>query len=392
MGNWNSTPRRIALETDIQGNTITISEAAIKRLAGITQPKVAVEPEIREVIREVEVEVIREVPVPYEVEVIKEVEVIREVNVEVPFPVEVEVIREVPVEVIREVFVEKEVPVEVIREVEVPVTEYITVEKLVYSEPTAPVEIEVVREVIVEKEVIKNVPYEVIKEVPVEVIVEVVKEVRVEVPYEVLVEVEKEVIREVEVPVTMLVEVTKEVPVEVIREVQVEVIKEVQVPVEVIVETENTEKVDQLEAMISVKDSEMLVKAEEVVRGHQLLEAKEHELSTLVERLSSKDAELASLGVEAEAKLGELRRQNEQLFDATSEAFNKGVAETAARFPSLELRPKIEAAGLTARLVDCYANNKGLTLNCSKVVAEFKQSLDDVRMDYLQTQMPAFGT
>ena len=120
--------------------------------------------------------------------------------------------------------------------------------------------------------------------------------------------------------------------------------------------------------------------------------AKEQELSTLTERLSSKDAELTSLAAEAEAKLGELRLQNEQLFDATSEAFNKGVAETAARFPSLDLRPKIEAAGLKARLIDCYANNKGQTLNCSKIVAEFKQSLDEATMDYLRTQMPSFGT
>ena len=108
--------------------------------------------------------------------------------------------------------------------------------------------------------------------------------------------------------------------------------------------------------------------------------------------MSSKDAELATLSAEAEAKLAELRRQNEQLFDATSEAFNKGVADTAARFPSLDLRPKIEAAGLTAKIVDCYDNNKGQTLNCSKVVAEFKQSLDDVTMDYLRSQIPAFGT
>jgi len=188
------------------------------------------------------------------------------------------------------------------------------------------------------------------------------------------------------------VEVTKEVPVEVIKEVPVEVLKEVEVPVEVIVEKENTEKVDQLEAMISVKESEILSKEGEVLRGQQLLEAKEQELSTLAERLSSKDAELTSLGAEAEAKLNELRRQNEQLFDVTSEAFNKGVAETAGRFPSLDLRPKIEAAGLSARLVDCYASNKGQTLNCSKIVAEFKQSLDDVTMDYLRTQIPAFGS
>ena len=101
---------------------------------------------------------------------------------------------------------------------------------------------------------------------------------------------------------------------------------------------------------------------------------------------------MAALAAEADVKLAELRRQNEQLFDATSEAFNEGVAKTAARFPAVELRPKIEAAGLKARIVDCYNDNKGQTLNCAKVVAEFKRSLDDATMDYLRTQMPAFGT
>ena len=115
-------------------------------------------------------------------------------------------------------------------------------------------------------------------------------------------------------------------------------------------------------------------------------------MTTLSERLSSKDAELTALAAEAEIKLVELRRHNEQLFDATSEAFNKGVVDTAARFPSLGLRPAIEASGLKARLIECYENNKGQTLNCSKVVTEFRQSLDQVTMDYLNNRMPAFAT
>merc|ERR1719259_564780 len=200
----------------------------------------------------------------------------------------------------------------------------------------------------------------------------------------------------------MMVEVTKEVPVEVVKEVPVEVLKEVevpvevvrevevQVPVEVIVEKENTERVDELEAMISVKDSEILVKQEEVVRGQQLLDAKESELATLADRLTSKDVELATLA--ADAKLAELRRQNEQLFDATSEAFNKGVADTAARFPALGLRPMVEASGLKAKLIECYESNKGQTLNCSKVVGEFRQSLDQVTMEYLSNRMPSFAS
>ena len=115
-------------------------------------------------------------------------------------------------------------------------------------------------------------------------------------------------------------------------------------------------------------------------------------MSTLADRLSSKDAELAALAAEAEIKLSELRRQNKQLFDATSEAFSKGVADTAARFPALGLRPVVEASGLKARLIECYENNKGQTLNCSKVVGEFRQSLDQVTMDYLSARMPSFAS
>ena len=95
---------------------------------------------VKEVIKEVPVEVIKEVPV--------EKEVIKEVIKEVPVEKEVEVVKEVPVEVVKEVI--KEVPVEVIKEVPVEVIKEVPVEK----------------EVI--KEVIKEVPVEVIKEVPVE--------------------------------------------------------------------------------------------------------------------------------------------------------------------------------------------------------------------------------
>jgi len=102
--------------------------------------------------------------------------------------------------------------------------------------------------------------------------------------------------------------------------------------------------------------------------------------------------ELATLAAEADAKLSELRRQNEQLFDATSEAFNKGVADTAARFPALGLRPMVEASGLKAKLIECYESNKGQTLNCSKVVGEFRQSLDQVTMEYLSNRMPSFAS
>ena len=66
----------------------------------------------------VEREVVREVPV----EVVKEVEVVRERPVEVEVVREVEVVVEKPVEVIQEVEVSREVPVEVIREVEVVAT------------------------------------------------------------------------------------------------------------------------------------------------------------------------------------------------------------------------------------------------------------------------------
>jgi CheY-like chemotaxis protein len=141
---------------------------------------------VREVVKEVPVEVVREVekPVPFEV--------VREVPVEVVREVEVikEIVKEVPVEVIREVV--REVPVEVVKEVPV----------------------EVVREVEVIKEIVKEVPVEVIREVVREVPVEVVKEVPVEVVREV------EVIREIlkEVPVEIIREVVREVPVELVRE------------------------------------------------------------------------------------------------------------------------------------------------------------------------------
>ena len=66
----------------------------------------------------VEREVVKEVPV----EVVKEVEVVREMPVEVEVVKEVEVVREMPVDVIKEVEVVKERPVEVVRQVEVVAT------------------------------------------------------------------------------------------------------------------------------------------------------------------------------------------------------------------------------------------------------------------------------
>ncbi len=160
--------------------------------------------------------------------------------------VEKEVIKEVPVEVIKEVpvekVIEKEVPVEVVREV--------PVDRLVEVIKEVPVEkvVEVVKEVPVEKvvEVVKEVPVEVVKEVPVEKVVE--KEIVKEIPVEKIVEkaiikevpvekiVEKEIIKEVPVEVEKIVE--KEVPVEVIKEIVREVEKEVPVEVEKIVEKE----------------------------------------------------------------------------------------------------------------------------------------------------------
>jgi len=215
-------------------------------------------------------EVIKEVPV----EVIKYVdrEVIKEVPVEVIKYVDREVIKEVPVtqvvekEVIREVPVDRVIEKEVIKEV----IKYVTVDGRAVEEapngtlhfkhpfmhhgmmgpgmmpgmmppwvmppppqPQPPMygfcscgkEKERVVEV-VEKEVIKEVKVDVIKEVP----KEVVKYVEVEVPVEVI----REVVKTVEVPVEVIVEkkveveVTKtvEVPVQIIREVPVEVIKE----------------------------------------------------------------------------------------------------------------------------------------------------------------------
>lgn len=153
----------------------------------------------------VEKEVIKEVPV----EVIKEVPVEKVIEKEVP----VEVIKEVPVEKLVEIV--KEVPVEKVVEV----VKEVPVEKVVQVVKEVPVEIEKIVEVPVEKVVEK----EVVKEIPVEKIVE--KEIIKEVPVEKIVE--KEVEKIVEVPVEKVVE--KEIPVEVIKEI----IKEVPVEKEV---------------------------------------------------------------------------------------------------------------------------------------------------------------
>ena len=119
-------------------------------------------PPPREIIREVPVEVIKEVQVEVVREVIKEVpvEVIKEVKVEVLK----EVIKEVPVEVIREVI--KEVPVEVVREV--------------VREVDRPVIVEVI------KEVVKEVPVEVFRDMPRETIKETIREIPKETVREVI--------------------------------------------------------------------------------------------------------------------------------------------------------------------------------------------------------------
>ena len=118
------------------------------------------------------------------------VEVVKEVVKEVPVEVIKEVVREVPVEIVKEVI--KEVPVEVVKEV--------PVEKI--SDEAATVEVEV------PVEVIREVPVEVVREVPVEKIVEKVVEVPVEVIKEVPVEVEKEVVKEVPVEKEVIREVS----------------------------------------------------------------------------------------------------------------------------------------------------------------------------------------
>jgi signal transduction histidine kinase/ActR/RegA family two-component response regulator len=209
---------------------------------------------VKEVVREVPVEVIREVEVvrevPVEREVIKEVpvEVVKEVVREVPVDREVvrEVLREVPVEVIREVEVVREVPVQIPVEVLKEVVREVPVDREVVREVPVEVVREVVREVPVDREVIKEVPVEVVREVIREVPVdrEIVREVPVEIVKEVVREVPVEVIREVEVikevpvqvPVEIVKEVVREVPVdrEIVREVPVEVVREVQVDREVV--------------------------------------------------------------------------------------------------------------------------------------------------------------
>jgi predicted flap endonuclease-1-like 5' DNA nuclease len=99
----------------------------------------------REVVKEVFVDKIVEVPV----ETIREVEVIKEVFVDKIVEVPVETIREV--EVIKEVFVDKivEVPVETIREVEV--IKEVFVDKIVEVPVETIREVEVIKEVFVDK-------------------------------------------------------------------------------------------------------------------------------------------------------------------------------------------------------------------------------------------------
>ena len=207
----------------------------------------------KEVVKEVPVEVVREVEVIREVVKEVPVEVVREVVKEVPVEVVKEVVREVPVEVVKEVV--REVPVEVIREVvrELPND---AVREVIKEIP-----VEIVREVEVIKEVIREVPVEVIKEVvrevPVEVIKEVVREVPVEVPVEVIRQMDTVKVEKVEVPVEVIKEV--EVVREVVKEVPVEILKEVikEVPVEVVREVVKEVPVEVVREMTTVDEQEM---------------------------------------------------------------------------------------------------------------------------------------
>ncbi|RXY96315.1 hypothetical protein D8X55_04110 [Malacoplasma penetrans] len=159
--------------------------------------------QFKEIIREIPVEVIKEIPI--EKEIIKEVyvdadinnislndlknlllnksnEEISEIIKEVPESIVAqiwghltttqiqEIIKEIPVEVVKEVEVIKEIPVEVVKEIEV----------------IKEVPIEIIKEVEVEKEVVKEVAIEVVKETPpitvykeITVPIEVVKEVKI---------------------------------------------------------------------------------------------------------------------------------------------------------------------------------------------------------------------
>ncbi|HEX2501734.1 MAG TPA: response regulator, partial [Methylomirabilota bacterium] len=161
----------------------------------------------REVVREVQVEVVKEV--------------VREV------PVDREVVREVPVEVVKEVVREVSVDREVVRELPVEIIREVPVDREVVREVVRDVPVEVVREVEVIREVPVQVPVEILKEVIREVPVdrEIVREVPVEVVREVLVD--REVVREV--PVEVVKEIVRDVPVEIVREVPVdrEVVREV---------------------------------------------------------------------------------------------------------------------------------------------------------------------
>lgn len=118
---------------------------------------------VREVVKEIPVEVIveKEIIRNVPVEKIVEKKVIVEKEVKVPYEVEVikEVIKEVPIEVIKEIIkeVKVEVPIEVIKKGET---------KTVVKEIVKEVPIEIIKEVI--------------KEIPVEKIVEVIKEIPID--------------------------------------------------------------------------------------------------------------------------------------------------------------------------------------------------------------------
>ena len=124
----------------------------------------------KEIIKEIQVEVIKEVEKIVYVDKIVEIPVIKEVVKEVLVEVIKEVIKEIPIEVIKEVKVE--VPVEIIKEVEIPI-QVKGKTKVVTKEIIKEVPIEVIKEI----EIIKEVPIEVIKEVIKEVKVEVIKEI-----------------------------------------------------------------------------------------------------------------------------------------------------------------------------------------------------------------------
>ncbi|XP_056879116.1 coiled-coil-helix-coiled-coil-helix domain containing 3a isoform X1 [Takifugu flavidus] len=120
-----------------------------------------------------------------------------------------------------------------------------------------------------------------------------------------------------------------------------------------------------------------------IIRERLATEDEKRRAELFAKQLSAREADLQKQDAFYREQVARLEERSAQFYKVTTENYHKAADQVNAKYKRYEIHPV--CADLQGRILTCYKENAGKTLNCSNIAALYLQCVNNAKQNKLRT-------